>query len=150
MTVDWFRRCDSLRQTPAESAIRAALVAVEAAGGDVRLTDAVMYLVDAHESVANYVDGVNARVKDKYLPKPDEWRDRYNREVLGLNNEGDPIGGDPPRGLKHRCEWAETEVLRLRGLVAAQGTEARRVETSAAQAPSPRDDGAVARQSDAP
>lgn len=30
--------------------------------------------------------------------------DQYNREVLGLNNEGDAIGGEPPRGLKHYAE----------------------------------------------
>lgn len=27
--------------------------------------------------------------------------DRYNREVLGLSNEGDPIGGDPAGGYKN-------------------------------------------------
>lgn len=32
------------------------------------------------------------------------WEDRYNRDVLGLNNEGDPIGGDPPRGLKRMAQ----------------------------------------------
>ena len=34
----------------------------------------------------------------------DQARDRYNREVHGLNNEGDPIGGDPPCGLRDRAE----------------------------------------------
>lgn len=44
-----------------------------------------------------------------------EWRDRYMRDVEGLNNEGDPIGGDPPSGLRQqlaaaseRLEAAET------------------------------------------
>lgn len=32
------------------------------------------------------------------------WQDKYNREVEGLNNEGDPIGGDPPCGLRHLAE----------------------------------------------
>lgn len=38
---------------------------------------------------------------------------RYQREVHGLNNEGDPIGGAPPFGLKRRAEAAEAEVARL-------------------------------------
>lgn len=32
------------------------------------------------------------------------FQDQYNREVLGLNNEGDAIGGEPARGLKHYAE----------------------------------------------
>lgn len=32
------------------------------------------------------------------------WRDRYMREVEGLNNEGDPIGGEPAVGLRHTVE----------------------------------------------
>lgn len=36
--------------------------------------------------------------------KPDEevidWRERYMRKVEGLNNEGDPIGGEPAMGLR--------------------------------------------------
>jgi len=28
-------------------------------------------------------------------------KSRYDREVLGLNNEGDPIGGDPAGGYKN-------------------------------------------------
>jgi len=45
-----------------------------------------------------------------------DWRDKYNREVLGLNNEGDPIGGDPAYGLKHSVTDLEKEVERLRAL----------------------------------
>lgn len=33
--------------------------------------------------------------------------DKYQRDVNGLNNEGDPIGGDPPMGWKQRAERAE-------------------------------------------
>ena len=29
------------------------------------------------------------------------WEDRYNRDVEGLNNEGDAIGGEPARGMRH-------------------------------------------------
>jgi hypothetical protein len=44
--------------TPAEKAIRDALLAVEAAGCDERLTKAVTLLDDAREWVADFVDGV--------------------------------------------------------------------------------------------
>lgn len=53
------------RSTPAESAIRAAMQAVEAAGADVRLTHAVILLDEAREHVADFVDGVPCRE-----PKP--------------------------------------------------------------------------------
>ena len=36
--------------------------------------------------------------------------DKYQRDVFGLNNEGDPIGGDPPSGLKQRADKAEAEL----------------------------------------
>ena len=32
------------------------------------------------------------------------WRDRYMRDVEGLNSEGDPIGGEPPVGLRQTAE----------------------------------------------
>lgn len=38
-----------------------------------------------------------------------EWREKYMREVEGLNNEGDPIGGDPPSGLRHHVEALKAE-----------------------------------------
>lgn len=44
--------------TPAEEAIRQAVLAVEALPADVRLTNAVILLGRAQESVADYVDGV--------------------------------------------------------------------------------------------
>lgn len=43
--------------TPAERAIWDAAQAVEAMGADVRLTDAVVLLQAARESVADFVDG---------------------------------------------------------------------------------------------
>ena len=55
--------------TPPEKAIREAVVAVEAAGCDVRLTRAVMALSDAQAWVADFVDGVP--VEDHY-PRPAE------------------------------------------------------------------------------
>lgn len=43
--------------TPAERAIFDAVQAVEAVGADVRLTDAVVLLLAARDSVADYIDG---------------------------------------------------------------------------------------------
>lgn len=42
-----------------------------------------------------------------------EWREKYMREVEGLNNEGDPIGGDPPSGLRHQVEALKAENTKL-------------------------------------
>ena len=47
----------------------------------------------------------------------DTWRDRYMREVEGLNNEGDPIGGDPPNGLVHQLARLRLENTELRGVL---------------------------------
>lgn len=53
------RRIDMTRWTPAERAIYDACQAVEAAGADVRLTDAVILLGQAQAKVADFVDGVD-------------------------------------------------------------------------------------------
>ena len=50
------RRIDILRNTPAELAIRNAILAVEAMAADTRLTDAVVLLMQAREKVADFVD----------------------------------------------------------------------------------------------
>jgi len=42
------------------------------------------------------------------------WKDKYNREVEGLNNEGDAIGGEPPSGMRHHIEYLLKENERLR------------------------------------
>lgn len=55
--VDYLRRCDVTRMTPAERAIRDAIQAVEAVGADPRLTDAVRHLLDAQRALADFVDG---------------------------------------------------------------------------------------------
>jgi hypothetical protein len=47
--------------TPAEKAIYDAVQAVEAAGADVRLTDAVVLLQAARERVADFVDNTPSR-----------------------------------------------------------------------------------------
>lgn len=46
-----------------------------------------------------------------------KWQDLYNREVHGLNNEGDAIGGEPAVGLKIRAEQAEQLLQQLRLLL---------------------------------
>ena len=55
------RRCDQLRWTPAEFAIAKAVEAVEQMHADVRLTDAVILLQAAKDSVADFIDGVDQR-----------------------------------------------------------------------------------------
>ncbi len=58
---DPWRRRDVLQQTRAEHAIVAAMREVEMMAADPRLTDAVVLLQRAHESVADFVDGVDRR-----------------------------------------------------------------------------------------
>lgn len=57
------RRNRTDRQTHAEAMIRLAVEAVEHAGADVRLTDAVVLLQEARESVADFVDGADPIVR---------------------------------------------------------------------------------------
>jgi hypothetical protein len=56
--VDFPRRRNMDRWTPAERAIAAAIDAVEEAGADDRLTRAVILLSEAQEAVADFVDGI--------------------------------------------------------------------------------------------
>ena len=46
--------------SPVESAIREAIITVETAGADPRLTDAVLLLMQAQSKVADYVDEQSA------------------------------------------------------------------------------------------
>ena len=55
-TDDLPRRCFLDKLTPAELSIHNAIQAVEAAGANPLLTDAVMLLVEAKDKVADYVD----------------------------------------------------------------------------------------------
>ena len=55
------RRAQLDQLSPAELAIYQAVQAVEAVGADVRLTDAVILLQAARDSVADYIDGVDTR-----------------------------------------------------------------------------------------
>ena len=45
--------------TPAELAIRAAIIAVEDVGADIRLTQAVTLLSAAQTRLADFIDGIN-------------------------------------------------------------------------------------------
>lgn len=60
-TDDVPRRAQLHRLTAAERAIRDAMHEVEHMGADVRLTDAVVLLQHARDSVADYVDGIETR-----------------------------------------------------------------------------------------
>ncbi len=44
--------------TPAETAIHIAMIEVEKAGADVRLTDAIVLLQQAREKVSDYIDEI--------------------------------------------------------------------------------------------
>jgi hypothetical protein len=66
------RRVDMQRMTAAELAILEAVRAVEAAGADVRLTDAVVLLGEARDCVSDYVDGIKVI---RRRPDRREWQD---------------------------------------------------------------------------
>lgn len=62
------RRAHIDRLTPAETAIREAVVAVEAAGCDVRLTRVVVKLQEARDMMADFVDGIPA-IEDRCVAR---------------------------------------------------------------------------------
>lgn len=68
------RRCYVDKWTPAERAIKEAVRAVEAAGCDAALTDAVMFLDKAFGRVADFVD--SASTKECQAPPPYHKEDR--------------------------------------------------------------------------
>ena len=43
-----------------------------------------------------------------------DWKEKYMRDVEGLNNEGDPIGGDSPSGLRAALEALQAENAKLK------------------------------------
>ena len=55
------RRIDINRYVPAETAIREAILRVEAMPADVRLTDAVVLLSRAKDKVADFIDAAPGR-----------------------------------------------------------------------------------------
>lgn len=48
------------------------------------------------------------------LAEIDSLKGRYNRDVNGLNNEGDPIGGDPAGGYANDLHSARSEIDQLK------------------------------------
>jgi hypothetical protein len=69
------RRIDVLRYTEAENAIRRAVQIVEGMRCDTRLTDAVVFLGQAKDRVADFVDGVEPQPKvtpGRHVPAPRE------------------------------------------------------------------------------
>ena len=82
---DGWRRRDITRMTPAELAIREAILAVEAVGADVRLTEAVILLVDARERLADFVDGIKpeqAKTRDALIAEVEQLREALE-EIQG-------------------------------------------------------------------
>lgn len=82
-TDDIPRRARLDLNTPAELAIRSAMAAVEEAGADPRLTDAVVLLDRARNIVADYVDAAPARAAPEkppsgFVPYPTGRPPRYN------------------------------------------------------------------------
>jgi len=67
-------------------------------------------LVSASEAHRYRVCGELLAERDRLAAELDAAHDKYQRDVFGLNNEGDPIGGDPPSGLKQRADKAEAEL----------------------------------------
>ena len=59
MSAAFNRRIDINQHTPAEAAIRAAMLEVEKLPADTRLTNAVVLLSTAQKLVADFVDGLD-------------------------------------------------------------------------------------------
>lgn len=80
---------------------------------------------DSLESECSRVTGQNARLHDQIVElyqDRDQLRaelikanDRYQRDVYGLNNEGDPIGGEPPGGYANDNAKLRAELAAIRG-----------------------------------
>lgn len=91
------RRCRIDLYTPAEAAIRQAMLAVEGVGADVRLTKAVTLLAEAKDMVADYVDGVPMQ-----LPEPCHTCEGYGRINCGPDEDGHT----------HPCDDCQPEALK--------------------------------------
>ena len=78
------RRCYVDKWTPAERAIKEAVKAVEVAGCDVALTDAVVFLGKAFDRVADHVDATIMRECQASPPpcQPDERAPGFKAEWL--------------------------------------------------------------------
>lgn len=123
-TYDAMRRCDVQRRVPAETAISEAMRAVEDMPADVRLTDAVVLLQAARDSVGDYVDGVMNRrdwLRDwlaEYVRRQSDWSVKTfgpGRRFLGIvdhiQKELDEIHTDP----SDLSEWIDVMILAIDG-----------------------------------
>lgn len=52
--------------------------------------------------------------RDKMTAEVTRLRDLYQRDVFGLNNEGDPIGGDPAGGYANDILRLQAQIVRLK------------------------------------
>jgi hypothetical protein len=66
--------------------------------------------VDLPEELGEMIDEFNSIIKN--------LEDRYQRDVFGLNNEGDPIGGDPAGGYVNNLKLAHAQVADLESQLA--------------------------------
>lgn len=69
------------------------------------------YIIDA--------DSVRSawRLIREYRAQIEALRDKYDCDVYGLNNEGDPIGGDPAGGYANDNARLRSELEEARGLL---------------------------------
>lgn len=74
--------------------------------------------VAAHEVAAQNHGALNTEIFNLQERLRDR-EDRYNREVLGLNNEGDPIGGEPVGGYKADLARLQQRADQLEALLLA-------------------------------
>lgn len=74
--------------TPAETAIRVAMIVVEEVGADPLLTDAVNLLQQARDRVADYVDGKNSS-DAKLAAFLDELTTLSRKHGYGINRTGE-------------------------------------------------------------
>lgn len=56
--------------------------------------------------------------RQRLLDRIQQLEDRYQRDVYGLNNEGDPIGGDPAGGFANDNARLSAQLADARRLIA--------------------------------
>jgi len=133
--MDIPRRAILERMTDAEKAIRDVIQVVEAVGCDVRLTDAVILLSCAKDSVSDYVDGIERRrtveITDGLeVSSTGEEINRLKAALKAVTDDMDRAGSDS-YGMPE-CPWcwrgpdgdehnADCELLAARALLAGDG-----------------------------
>lgn len=114
------RRSRIDRYSPGETAIRAAMQAVEAMGADVRLTEAVIHLQDAQTRVADFVDGV---APEPALTK--QVADSARGVVANNNCPGCGTLMTPNEALGRICKRCDHALFDLRQGIGVGGPDAR-------------------------